>query len=425
MRDKFTKTEKSWMLYDWANSVFATNIMTALFPIYFGAICQANGQDNLVLWSIGTSIATFTIALLAPFLGALGDHKGYKKKLFSVFLSLGVLATLYSAFTDNYIGLLIGYVLGYIGYLGANLFYDSFLTDVTTKDRMDRVSSWGYAMGYLGGSTIPFIGCIVILLVMGMDNPLAMKVSIVVTALWWFIFSIPLLKNVKQIHYIEKSKSNVVVDSFKNLYKTFKDIFRNKKIFFFILAYFFYIDGVNTIITVATSYGTALKLDSVGMILAVVVTQVVAVPCSILFGRLTNRFKAISMLKFAIIVYFFITLIGAVMGIVVEIGQGSKESVNTAQTIFWILAFMIGTVQGGIQALSRSYFGKLIPAERSNEFFGFFDIFGKFAAVLGPVLISTATVLTGYEYIGVLSLSMLFILGFVFLGICKKYSDAS
>ena len=206
---KFTKTEKSWILYDWANSVYATNIMAVLFPIYFGNVCADAGADNLVLWSYGTSAATFLCAVLAPVLGSLADHKGHKKRLFVACLVLGVAFTLFSALTDDYRGLLVGYVISHIGFSGSCLFYDAFLTDVTTRERMDRVSAWGYAMGYIGGSTIPFILAIVILFVMGMENPVAFKLVILLTSVWWLVFSIPFLKNVHQVHYVEAKKGLV------------------------------------------------------------------------------------------------------------------------------------------------------------------------------------------------------------------------
>ena len=369
---KFTKAEKSWILYDWANSVYATNIMAVLFPIYFGNVCAAAGADNLVLWSYGTSVATFLVAVCAPVLGSLADHKGHKKRLFVACLILGVAFTLISALSD---------------------------------------SSWGYAMGYIGGSTIPFILSIVILFVMGMENPTAFKLVIVLTSVWWLVFSIPFLKNVHQIHYVEAKRGHLFRSTFQNLWRTAKDIFTHKRVFLFIIAYFFYIDGVNTIISVSTSYGTKLGLDTVSMILALLATQIVAMPFSILFGKLAGKVGSINLLCGAVGVYFCITLVGFFMGFNIEQNPESPSALALSQALFWCMAFLVGTVQGGIQALSRSYFGKLIPPDRSNEYFGFFDIFGKFAAVIGPLLVGLFTQFTGRDSIGVISLAILFLIG--------------
>ena len=421
---RFTKTEKSWIMYDWANSVYATNILAVIFPIYFGNVCQANGADNLVLWSYGTSAATFLVAILAPIMGALADHKGHKKKLFTAFLLIGVVFTLSNAFVENYQLLLVGYVLSHIGFSGSCLFYDSFLTDVTTPERMDRVSSWGYAMGYIGGSTIPFVLSIIILLVMGMDNMLAFKLVIILTSLWWLVFSIPTLKNVHQVHYIEPQK-NLIRSTFSNLARTARKIFSDKKIFLFIIAYFFYIDGVNTVISISTSYGSKLGLNDISMILALLVTQLVAVPFSILFGKLAGKLGSVNVLCAAIAMYFFICLVGFFMGFNIEQNPGSSSALTFSLILFWCMAFLVGTVQGGIQAISRSYFGKLIPAERSNEYFGFFDIFGKFAAVIGPLLVAAFTQATGRDSIGVMSLALLFLVGFfiLFTGRKRLFAD--
>ena len=407
---KFTKTEKSWILYDWANSVYATNIMAVIFPIYFGNVCAQSGADNLVLWSYGTSVATFLVAVLAPVLGALGDHKGHKKRLFMACLIVGVIFTLFSAFVNDYRLLLVGYVVSHIGFSGSCLFYDAFLTDVTTRERMDRVSAWGYAMGYTGGSTIPFVLSIIILFVLGMENPLAFKLVIILTSVWWLVFSIPFLKNVHQIHYVETRK-NLFRSTFQNLWKTAKDSFTQQRVFLFIVAYFFYIDGVNTIISISTSYGSKLGLDDISMILALLTTQIVAVPFSILFGKLAGKVGSINLLCGAVAVYFCITLVGFFMGFNIEQNPGSEEALTLSLVLFWSMAFLVGTVQGGIQALSRSYFGKLIPAERSNEYFGFFDIFGKFAAVIGPLLVAIFTQFTGRDSVGVISLAILFLIG--------------
>lgn len=392
---KFTKAEKSWILYDWANSVYATNIMAAIFPIYFEAVAKGAGVNNVTMWGLGTSVATLAIAVLAPLLGAVGDFKGMKKKLFTFFLVLGVVFTLVMASFDNWQMMLIGYIFSYIGFAGANLFYDSFLTDVTTSDRMDKVSSWGYAMGYIGGSTIPFLISIAVLLIMGMDNPVAVKISVVLTAVWWAVFSIPILKNVRQNYYVETPPSKLIRTTFQNIGHTLKSIFHNKGIFFFILAYFCYIDGVGTVIHMSTSYGADLGLDSTGMILALLVTQIVAVPCSIWFGKLAQKTGAIRMIAIAIAVYFVICAVGFYMGFSIEqvehladTDPAYQSAKGLSQALFWMMAFLVGTVQGGVQALSRLYFGKLVPPSKSNEYFGFFDIFGKFATVLGPLLVS-------------------------------------
>lgn len=324
---RFTKQEKSWILYDWANSVYATNIMAAIFPIYFGAVCESAGVDNVQVWGYGTSAATLVVAVMGPVLGAVGDHKGMKKKLFTGFLAAGVLFTLMMAVFDQWQLLLAGYVISYIGFAGSCLFYDSFLTDVTTEERMDRVSSWGYAMGYIGGSTIPFVISIAVLLIMGMDNPAAVKFSVVITSVWWLIFSIPILKNVNQTHYIEAPASKLLSHTFQSLKKTLREIFRNKTIFIFIIAYFFYIDGVGTVIHMATSYGTNLGLDTTGMIIALLVTQIVAMPCSILFGRASGKFSSIKLILFAIAMYLVICVLGFYMGFHVERAfQGRRPS---------------------------------------------------------------------------------------------------
>ena len=362
---------------------------------------------------------TLVVAVMGPVLGAVGDHKGMKKKLFTGFLAAGILFTLMMAVFDQWQLLLAGYVISYIGFAGSCLFYDSFLTDVTTEERMDRVSSWGYAMGYIGGSTIPFVISIAVLLIMGMDNPAAVKFSVVITSVWWLIFSIPILKNVNQTHYIEAPASKLLSHAFQSLKKTLREIFRNKTIFIFIVAYFFYIDGVGTVIHMATSYGTNLGLDTTGMIIALLVTQIVAMPCSILFGRASGKFSSIKLILFAIAMYLVICVLGFYMGFHVEQAelskaadsQGYQSALAFSQTLFWIMAVLVGTVQGGVQAISRSYFGKLVPPEKSNEFFGFFDIFGKFATVMGPAIVALISGLTGRDSIGVLSVSVLFLIG--------------
>lgn len=421
---RFTKAEKSWIMYDWANSIYATNIMAAIFPIYFAM--QANETGNK-LYGFAVSAAALVVALLAPILGAIGDFSGMKKKLFAGFLVLGLVFTAVMAAFEDWRLMLVGFILSRIGFSGSCLFYDSFLTDVTTPERMDRVSSWGYAMGYIGGSTIPFIISIAIMLLMN-QSVLSYKIAILIVVVWWAVFSIPFLKNVKQQYSVEDAPQALAKEAFRNAWKTFKDILKDKKILFFIIAYFFYIDGVDTIISMATNYGETLGLGAIGMILALLVTQIVAVPFSILFGNLAKKVGAMKMIAIAVCVYFVITILGFFMGFNIEQAELSGGDIEAAlklsSTLFWILATLVGTVQGGIQALSRSYFGQLIPPERSNEYYGFLDIFGKFSCVIGPALYAATYAATGRASLGILSIIVLFFGGMVALFAGRKYMKA-
>ncbi len=421
---RFTKAEKSWIMYDWANSIYATNIMAAIFPIYFAM--QANETGNK-LYGFAVSAAALVVALLAPILGAIGDFSGMKKKLFAGFLVLGLVFTAVMAAFEDWRLMLVGFILSRIGFSGSCLFYDSFLTDVTTPERMDRVSSWGYAMGYIGGSTIPFIISIAVMLLMN-QSVLSYKIAILIVVVWWAVFSIPFLKNVKQQYSVEDAPQALAKEAFRNAWKTFKDILKDKKILFFIIAYFFYIDGVDTIISMATNYGETLGLGAIGMILALLITQIVAVPFSILFGNLAKKVGAMRMIAIAVCVYFVITILGFFMGFNIEQAELSGGDIDAAlklsSTLFWILATLVGTVQGGIQALSRSYFGQLIPPERSNEYYGFLDIFGKFSCVIGPALYAATYAATGRASLGILSIIVLFFGGMVALFAGRKYMKA-
>ena len=421
---RFTKAEKSWIMYDWANSIYATNIMAAIFPIYFAMQADETGNK---LYGFAVSAAALVVAVLAPILGAIGDFSGMKKKLFAGFLVLGLVFTAVMAAFEDWRLMLVGFILSRIGFSGSCLFYDSFLTDVTTPERMDRVSSWGYAMGYIGGSTIPFIISIAVMLLMN-QSVLSYKIAILIVVVWWAVFSIPFLKNVKQQYSVEDAPQALAKEAFRNAWKTFKDILKDKKILFFIIAYFFYIDGVDTIISMATNYGETLGLGAIGMILALLVTQIVAVPFSILFGNLAKKVGAMKMIAIAVCVYFVITILGFFMGFNIEQAELSGGDIDAAlklsSTLFWILATLVGMVQGGIQALSRSYFGQLIPPERSNEYYGFLDIFGKFSCVIGPALYAATYAATGRASLGILSIIVLFFGGMVALFAGRKYMKA-
>ena len=294
------------------------------------------------------------------------------------------------------------YVVAAIMLNGSMVFYDAFLVDATTEENYDEVSSLGYAFGYIG-SCIPFIVSLVIVLFgssFGIDMALGMKLAFLITALWWIGFSIPLIRNVHQTHY-KPAHTHVIKQTFAGLARTMKKIVKDKRLRLFMLAFFFYIDGVHTIIKMSTSYGTDLGIDATQLVLALLVTQFVAFPSAIIYGRLANKWGTKRMLLVGVFAYFCITGFAAFF-------------LRTALE-FWILAICVGMFQGGIQALSRSEFGKLIPKENANEYYGFFDIFGKYAAVMGTFLVSLFTQLTGNASFGVLSIAVLFVLGFVLL----------
>lgn len=406
--DKTKRAERSWVFYDMGTSAYSVVISTAIFPIYFRSVATnagVNSADATAFFSYAVSIATFILAMLGPILGTIADYRGMKKKFFTFFTGIGIIATVGLLFVpdDNWLLLVSLYVLTSVGASGAGLFYNAFLVDVTKESRFNEVSSRGYAIGYIG-SVIPFIVCIAIIMLASngtipISTGTASKISFLITAIWWLAFTIPMLKNVKQMHFVER-EPKIITSSFRRLYGTFKEIKQYRTIVIFLIAYFFYIDGVGTIISLATTYGTSLGLDATGLLIALLAVQVVAAPFAILFGKLSNKFGAKKMIYVGIIIYTIVCIYGLFLDSLLD---------------FWILAMMVATAQGGIQALSRSYYAQMVPKEKSNEFFGFFNIFGKFAAVLGPFLVGITTQITGHSSFGILSLVVLFILGFIVL----------
>lgn len=397
MAQKFTKREKSWIVYDVGNSALVL-LSTALIPIYFNSLAEGNA---LVAWSYAQTIASLVIALLMPFLGSLADMQGMKKKFIIGTVGTGVIATCALGIPTTWLPFLVIYIISSIMLNSSLVFYDSLLVDATTDERMDEVSSQGYAWGYIG-SCVPFICCLAIVLLLPFDISVraSMQLSFIVTAAWWLAFTIPMLRNVDQTHY-KPLERHAVSKAIQGLGKTMKSIAANKPMLYYIIAYFFYIDGVHTIIKLSTSYGTDLGISSTQLVLALLVTQFVAFPSAIIYGRLSSKYGTRRMLLIAIAAYFGITLFAALF-------------LRTAME-FWILAILVGMFQGGIQALSRSEFGKLCPKKRANEYFGFFDIFGKYAAILGTFLVGTFTALTGNSSLGVMSIAVLFVIGFVMM----------
>lgn len=404
MNRKLTKLEKSWILYDVGNSAFVLLIST-IIPIYFNYLSDSAGLssvDYLAYWGYAASVVTVITALIAPVLGTLADTKNFKKPIFVVFLLIGVIGCLLLGASNNWLVFLIIFMIAKIGFTASLVFYDAMLNDVTTEERLDEVSSQGYAWGYIG-SCIPFLVSLAVVLgkdMIGLSMRTAMIISFAITAVWWFLVTIPLLKNYKQVHYVER-QPNAVAASFKRLWDTLKGMKDDKKVLFFLLAYFFYIDGVYTIIDMATAYGTALGLDTTGLLLALLVTQIVAFPSAIVFGRLAKKYASEKLIMLCIAAYTGIAAFALFM---------------TTQTHFWILAVCVGMFQGGIQALSRSHFAKLIPVEKSGEYFGLLDICGKGASFIGTTLVGLVSQLTGSASKGIGVLVVVFVGGILLFG---------
>ena len=414
---KLTPAERSWVLYDVGNSAF-TLLIATIIPIYFNFLAEEAGLSNvqyLAYWGYAASAATLLVAVLGPVFGTLADTQGYKKPIFLLFLGVGLIGCIALGFAAHWLWFLLIFVVARVGYSGSLIFYDSMLSDITDADRMDHVSSQGYAWGYIG-SCIPFAGCLALVLgsgALGLSMVTAMGLSFGITALWWLGFTLPLLRRYEQKHFVER-QPRAIRESFARLGRTLASVRQEKKIFLFLLAFFFYIDGVYTIIDMATAYGEALGLDSTGLLLALLLTQVVAFPFAILFGRLARKFSGDQLIPLCILAYFGIAVFAMFL---------------RTQAQFWMLAVLVGMFQGGIQALSRSYLGKIIPPERSGEFFGLMDVFGKGASFMGLTLVALVSQLTAgtqlhifgltlrNENIAVSSLTILFAIGFVLF--CK------
>ena len=399
---KLTKAEKDWILYDVGNSAFILLVSTVM-PLYFNSLAEKDGLSSvsyLAYWGYAASAATLCVAFLGPVIGTITDFKGFKKPIFFVSVLAGSTLCFMMGFISHWLMFLIFFIIAKAVYSSSIIFYDSMLGDITTEERLDSVSSSGYAWGYIG-SCIPFVLSLAVILggkQIGISGSLAMTIAFTITAVWWFVFSLPLLKTYKQNHYIENTK-NAIAESFKRLGNTLKNATKHKKIFLFLISFFFYIDGVYTIIDLATAYGTALGLSSTSLLLALLLTQIVAFPAALTFGRLAQKFDTTRLILLCIFAYLVI----AIFAIFLD-----------TQAEFWILAVCVGLFQGGIQALSRSYFTKIIPAEQSGEYFGLMDICGKGAAFLGTASVSLVSQITGSISAGVGSIAIFFVLGIFF-----------
>ena len=406
--------EFSWVLYDVGNSAY-TMLACSLITIWFKFLAVGEGPGQITqgmatsFWSYATSFVTIAVAVIGPICGALADRKDMKKIFFTTTVSAGVIGCILNGFAWQWIAFLVIFVLTKILYSASNTFYDSMLNDITTEERMDEVSSYGYAWGYIG-SCIPFILAL-IAYVLGPDmlkvipQQASMAIGFAVTAIWWGMVSLPLLKNYKQLNYVEKQKASVSM-VFKKLGGTIKKIaLTDRKVLQFLIAFFLYIDGVGTIIDQSVNIGTAKGLNNVGLVVLLLATQVVAWIGSLVFAKLSKKYKTVPLILVCIAGYFGVAIYALFLNTLID---------------FAILAFFVGCFQGSIQSLSRSYYSKIIPPENSGEYFGIYDIFSKGASFLGSLLIGVITGAGGSINIAVASLAVFFALGFVFLILASK-----
>ena len=411
---KFSPTglERAWILYDVGNSAFVLLVAT-LIPIFFNALAEEGGLssvDYLAYWGYAASAVTIITAVLSPILGTLADTRGFKKPIFILCLVVGVAGCCAMGLAKTWLPFLLIFVFAKVGFSGSLVFYDSMLSDVTTPDRMDVVSSRGYAWGYIG-SCVPFVVCLALVLgsgAIGLSQMTALNIALFITAAWWLAMPLPLLKSYRQLHYVEVEK-HAIRQSFARIGHTLRHLHEDKQVFWFLLAFFCYIDGVYTIIDMATAYGTALGLDTTGLLLALLVTQIVAFPSALIFGRLSAKYPSTTLIPVCIAAYAGIALFAFFL---------------TQQWQFWVLAFVVGMFQGGVQALSRSHFAKIIPPEKSGEYFGLFDICGKGASFLGTMIVSVGSQLTGSANVGVGSIAVLFVIGFVLFRVSCRTEHA-
>lgn len=410
------RDESAWILYDVANSAFVLVIVTMLMPVFFKeyAASGLSSAESTALWGYANSFSALVIALASPIMGIIADYKDNKKRMFVPFLTAGIVLTLLLAFTGRgeWIYSLVLFIAAKTAWSGTLVFYDSFLVDIAPHDRMDTVSSRGYAWGYIG-SVVPFAFIIYLILSAGNSPDIYRhyKTGFIITGIWWLVFSLPMIIFVRQRYYIS-SAGSAITGSTRRLISGLKDLKDRKKILYFLLAYFLFIDGVDTIISMAVAYGIDAGLGTVSLIGAVLMIQVLAFPFSIVYGRFAEKRGAGYMIRVGILVYVIITVISFFLPAI------ESHSMKTA--VFFLLAFLVSTSMGGIQALSRSYFGRIIPPERSAEFFGLFNVFGKFAAIIGPFMMGAATDLTGNSRYGILCIIILFAAGWILFDMAER-----
>ena len=398
----------SWAFYDWANSAYSTTVMAGFFPLFFKEYWADpnNPTQSTFYLGMANSIASIVVAALAPLLGSVADQGSTKKKFLILFAFLGVIMTggLWMVAQGNWQMAVFFYVLATIGFASGNVFYDALLPGLASEERVDAVSSLGFGLGYLGGGLLFLVNVFMYLKpeIFGIpDGATAIKISFLSVAIWWAVFTIPLILFVPEPkNYDTVDFKNAVRMGWIQLVQTFKEIRNMKVVGTFLLAYWFYIDGVDTIIRMAVDYGMSLNFPGESLIIALLIVQFVAFPAALIYGWLASKIGTKTAIMVGIIAYSFITLLGYFM---------------TEAWHFYVLAILIGLFMGGIQALSRSLYTRIIPPDKSAEFFGFYNMLGKFAAIIGPALMGTIALVTGSARLSILSILLLFILGAFFL----------
>ena len=418
----FKKPVIGWAFYDWANSAFATTVMVVFFPVFFKQYwsTDVSAQESTFWLGITNGGSSLVLALMAPFLGALGDRGGSRVRFLLLFTVIGVLATaaLSAVGQGQWPWAACLFALASIGFWGGIIFYDSLIIDVAPRERIDTVSGAGYAFGYLGGGLLLVINVWMTLdpAFFGLaDASAAVKASFVTVAVWWMLFSIPTFAFVRERTPVDQVGSRListrlVKESFSELKRTFREVRRYRAAWLFLLAYWLYIDGVNTIQKMSVDYGMSIGLETSSLIQAILMVQFIGFPAALFFGWLGQRISPVVGIFICIAVYTLVTIYATLL---------------TTSTEFFIMAGAIGCVQGGIQALSRSYYGRLIPPERAGEFYGFYNMMGKFAAVLGPLLMGTTALVTGSSRIAILSIVILFAAGAALLRLSARGAAVS
>lgn len=401
------KIINAWAMYDWANSAFATTIMGAVLPVYYASVAAANLPGNIATayWGYTTSISLLLAAIASPILGAMADFNGTKKRLLALFACVGVLGTalLYFVKTGDWLMASIFFIVGEMGFAGSLVFYDSLLPHIASPEEMDQVSSRGYALGYLGGGLLLAINLAMIMFAPKEMTGLMSRLSFLSVALWWFVFTIPLLKIVpepKRRVLSGEEHFNPVQASFSRLAHTFREITKFKQLFIFLVAFWFYNDGIGTIIKMATIYGAEIGLGQTTLIGTLLMVQFVAIPFAFLFGWLAKKIGTKKSIYLSLLIYTCITIFGYFL---------------QEEWQFWALGFAVATVQGGSQALSRSLFGRMMPKTKSAEFFGFFSVSEKFAGIVGPFVFAVVSQVVGHSRLSIVSLILFFVIGAILL----------